>query len=307
MANDLSGAHRLRSIWQIPPHRRPQMQILFATDGSIESRAAAQLLNELPLRKEDAITLLTVCPSGNFEGVLTPPYPEAAAAVLADAREAFRHSPVALRTEARQGHVAEEILRAVAELRAELLVVGACGLSPVRRFLVGSVAERVVRHSSCPTLLVRPHSGAPRRALLGIDASPGATRAAEWLRQFPLPAACELRLVTVLPLLEAWLHAPLMLAPPLVEDVTTLGEREREAAQSRLRGLAASLGSGGRRVETEIRSGDPALLLLQVAEEEGVDLIVVGSHGQSATERFFLGSVSEKVLRHAHCSVLIVR
>jgi nucleotide-binding universal stress UspA family protein len=46
---------------------------------------------------------------------------------------------------------------------------------------------------------------------------------------------------------------------------------------------------------------------LAAAEERGVDLIAVGSQGLSAIERSIMGSVSEKVLRHAHCSVLIVR
>jgi nucleotide-binding universal stress UspA family protein len=131
--------------------------------------------------------------------------------------------------------------------------------------------------------------------------------AAEWLRLFPLPEACEVRLATVIPLLDSWLRAHAMLMPPLVDHLETLAEHERGRAQERLHDLAATLRAGGKRTVTEIRSGDPALGLLAVAEEEGADLIVVGSHGQSATERFLIGSVSEKVMRHASCSVLVVR
>ena len=53
--------------------------------------------------------------------------------------------------------------------------------------------------------------------------------------------------------------------------------------------------------------GDPATEIVRVAEEEGCDLIVVGSRGQSAFKSFMLGSVSDHVTHHAHCPVLIVR
>jgi nucleotide-binding universal stress UspA family protein len=53
--------------------------------------------------------------------------------------------------------------------------------------------------------------------------------------------------------------------------------------------------------------GNPAVELVRIADEHSAGLIVVGSQGLSGIERFLLGSVSERVLRHAHCSVLIVK
>jgi nucleotide-binding universal stress UspA family protein len=286
------------------------MRILLAFDGSREACAAAQLLGELQLNTEDLLTVLTVVPSGEDgrgAGVVRPPYPREADGLLGQARALLCHTPASVRTEVRSGHVAHEILEAAAAEKADLVVVGACGLSTIQRFLLGSVAERVVRHASCPVLVGRPLSGTLQRVVLGVDDSACSTRVTEWLRRFPLPSNAEVRLVTVLPLLDTWLRSHVTLSPPLVEHFTTLAERERGATQAGLRRSAATLAAGGKRTVTEIRSGDAALGLLQVAEEEGADLIVVGSHGQSATERFLLGSVSEKVLRHAHCSVLIAR
>jgi nucleotide-binding universal stress UspA family protein len=286
------------------------MRVLFATDGSREAQAAAQLLMNLPLEAEDPLTLLTVVPSdegGESEGVLAPPYPEGAVDILAGTRDLLCHTPASLRQEVRRGHAGHEILDAAAAHQAELVVIGACGLSPVSRFLLGSVADRVVRHARCPVLVVRPGSAVVRRVVVGIDDSPSSTRAAKWLRGFPLPSEAEVRLVTVVQLLESWLRSPALLTPPLVDHVTTLAQHERDTAQERLHALAAGLTTGDKPAVTEIRSGDPTLALLQVAEEEGADLVVVGSHGQSAIERFLLGSVSEKVLQHAHCSVLVVR
>jgi nucleotide-binding universal stress UspA family protein len=62
-----------------------------------------------------------------------------------------------------------------------------------------------------------------------------------------------------------------------------------------------------RSLTTEVAPGDAASLLLDTARDHKADLLVVGSHGSTGLDRFLLGSVSEKVLRHAGCSVLIVR
>jgi nucleotide-binding universal stress UspA family protein len=63
----------------------------------------------------------------------------------------------------------------------------------------------------------------------------------------------------------------------------------------------------GRTVTTEAAVGHPARELVRIARERGAGLVVVGSPGHRPIERFLLGSVSEKVLRHADCSVLVVR
>jgi nucleotide-binding universal stress UspA family protein len=71
--------------------------------------------------------------------------------------------------------------------------------------------------------------------------------------------------------------------------------------------VAKTLSSAGFRVTTSVPTGDARSVILENAEEWNADLIVLGSHGRKGLERFFLGSVSEAVARHALCSVLIVR
>ena len=63
----------------------------------------------------------------------------------------------------------------------------------------------------------------------------------------------------------------------------------------------------GVNVETYARQGDPADAILDVAEEQNADLIVVGNKGMTGAKRFLLGSVPNKISHHAPCSVLIVR
>jgi nucleotide-binding universal stress UspA family protein len=81
------------------------------------------------------------------------------------------------------------------------------------------------------------------------------------------------------------------------EDVLELLDRARSEAQS----------IGVEKVETFARQGDAADAILDVAEEQRADLIVVGNRGMTGAKRFLLGSVPNKVSHHAPCSVLIVR
>ena len=71
--------------------------------------------------------------------------------------------------------------------------------------------------------------------------------------------------------------------------------------------VAKTLSSAGFGVATSVAKGDPRSIILENAAEWNADMIVLGSHGRTGLERFFLGSVSEAVARHAPCSVLIVR
>ena len=81
----------------------------------------------------------------------------------------------------------------------------------------------------------------------------------------------------------------------------------REDVESTLAGGADELSGSGLEVETVAREGDPADAILDVAEETGADLIVVGNKGMTGAKRFLLGSVPNKVSHHAPCSVLIIR
>jgi nucleotide-binding universal stress UspA family protein len=81
----------------------------------------------------------------------------------------------------------------------------------------------------------------------------------------------------------------------------------REDVEATLSEAAEEIGDAGVKVETFSREGDPADAILDVAEEQGADLIVVGNKGMTGAKRFLLGSVPNKVSHHAPCSVLIIR
>jgi nucleotide-binding universal stress UspA family protein len=81
----------------------------------------------------------------------------------------------------------------------------------------------------------------------------------------------------------------------------------REDVEATLASAAAEIRAAGVDVDVFARQGDPADAILDVAEERGSDLIVVGNKGMTGAKRFLLGSVPNKVSHHAPCSVLIIR
>jgi nucleotide-binding universal stress UspA family protein len=81
----------------------------------------------------------------------------------------------------------------------------------------------------------------------------------------------------------------------------------REDVESTLREAAVVIESSGVDVATYAREGDPADAILDVAEEQKAELIVVGNKGMTGARRFLLGSVPNKVSHHAPCSVMIIR
>ena len=81
----------------------------------------------------------------------------------------------------------------------------------------------------------------------------------------------------------------------------------REDVEATLDEVAEKAQAAGVEISRHARQGDPADAILDVAEEMGADLIVVGNKGMTGAKRFLLGSVPNKVSHHAPCSVLIIR
>ena len=92
-----------------------------------------------------------------------------------------------------------------------------------------------------------------------------------------------------------------------IELVSAYEPGRREDVEATLREAGAEVEAAGVPVTTYAREGDPADAILDVAEERGADLVVVGNKGMTGAKRFLLGSVPNKVSHHAPCSVLIIR
>lgn len=84
-------------------------------------------------------------------------------------------------------------------------------------------------------------------------------------------------------------------------------DAQRKPAEALVEKTAELLRSRGLQVATIVEWGDIKAKIIDVAQEWNADLIVVGSHGRTGLDRFLMGSVSDAVMRHAHCSVEVVR
>jgi nucleotide-binding universal stress UspA family protein len=90
-------------------------------------------------------------------------------------------------------------------------------------------------------------------------------------------------------------------------DAAPLEELARIEAQRELDAVLALEQPAGRRIPTLLEQGEPAPVIMRVAREGGYDLVVLGARGRSETRHALLGSVTERVVRHAGCAVLAVR
>lgn len=137
------------------------------------------------------------------------------------------------------------------------------------------------------------------KILVAYDGSECADAALDDLRRAGLPADAQIKVLSVF---ENWLPPPSGL-----ELVEHIGRDEEFLALARRGGLRLGSMEPGWDVKSESGAGSPATVIIEKADEWGADLIVVGSHGRTALGQFFFGSVSQKVLHEAHCSVRVAR
>lgn len=136
--------------------------------------------------------------------------------------------------------------------------------------------------------------------IVGTDGSPSAEVAVRRAIEVAKGSGAVVHLVTAFPDVPSYRER---IASSAKRDPINLGE----VAESVLARAAGEFTSQGVDVETSAREGDAAQVILDVAQEQKADLIVVGARGLTGFERFLLGSVSSKLSHHAPCSVMIVR
>jgi nucleotide-binding universal stress UspA family protein len=144
----------------------------------------------------------------------------------------------------------------------------------------------------------------PTQILLAIDGSDESKLAAQAATELSRETGSEVHVVYVLPT-PAQLIGHHLYSDEIRESL--IGGAERDA-ETFLKEQAEKVSSdGGKVADTHLRSGDPDKEILRAAEALGAGLIVMGSRGLGAVSRMLIGSVSESVIRHAHCPVFLVR
>lgn len=211
-------------------------------------------------------------------------------------------SETGLRFEPRlaRGAIVDELARAAE--RVDLVVVGAHGAHPVRDFAIGSIAERLLRKSRRPVLVVKGRPGAAyRNVLVPVDFSADSKAAARLASQIAPRAALHL-----LHAFEAPFEGKLRYAGVDDDSIRHYREQARQKARVDMTALIASAGIAQARITRSIVHGYAPAWIDRAARGFGANLVVIGKHGQSAVEDLLLGSVTLHTLSSVGCDVLVV-
>jgi nucleotide-binding universal stress UspA family protein len=229
--------------------------------------------------------------------------------IAADMR---KHLNVEVTTEVLEGPPAEMVLSRCGVSRPDLLIVSTHGRSGIARWRVGSVADKLIRGAACATLVVGPHAsddegwmeaGAKepfKRILAPLDGSDLAEASLATAQAYASQFGSEVHLVRVINL-QAYGSGLMMessYSPQLIDTLTDEAKAYLEGASQRIQAPAG--------VRTSVLAGSPAAALEQYIEANGIDLVVMSTHGRGGIARAALGSVTDRLLG-GPAPVLVVR
>jgi nucleotide-binding universal stress UspA family protein len=288
------------------------MRILLATDGSANSLHAASLIARWKHVESLSIDVLSVANvsaaqgPGEFDlGVdFAKGIEQQAQTAASKTAEILKAAGLSVQVHVVDGHPAATIVEKSKELKTDLVVIGAQGHTLLARLLLGSVSDFVATHSPCSVLVVRDTSfldeNRPLRICVGYDDSEPSKNAIEQLAKSGWGKDAHVAIVTALALpIDGFTDVPMQIDPQeIIAAYQTLVDKAVESAKQ----------SVSPNVKGYVQRGNNVgLLLSDFVEQEKSDLVVVGDTGRGLVARFFLGSVSRSVLRHAPCSVWLVR
>jgi nucleotide-binding universal stress UspA family protein len=203
----------------------------------------------------------------------------------------------------------DEICRLAQTIPADLIIMPTHGRTGLKHVFVGSTAERIVQHSSCPVLVTRGNSARSnngsrfrmRTILVPVDFS---SCSREGLR-YAISFANEFGAKIIL------LHATYLgyiysSEGTAMYDIPGLQKTARKTAERKMRELVRSVNFGVVKSEAVFTEGSPVLDICQFAKDHDVDLIITSTHGLTGLKHVLIGSIAEQVVRHAPCSVFVV-
>jgi len=210
-----------------------------------------------------------------------------------------------VQVEIQEGEAAEIIVQKARSAAADLIVMSSHGYSGLARWMLGSVAERVLHAAACPVLVVR--SSQPiHHLLIPLDGS-------KLSEQVLRPA---LELAELLQCKATLIRAIRPITTAEVEDLEnyergfgrSFEEELHYSAADYLRSVVKAYDHKSLEIQTIVMHGSPAQSILDYAELHDVDVIAMSTHGRTGLQRWVYGSVTEKILHTAGaCSMLVVR
>lgn len=288
-------------------------RILVPTDFSPASDAALGYARELAGAFNASLSLLHILDPTFLRAVVADPHDRDAAALRRLDERLTAEDRRRFRAESAIEHAdvpAEQILSYARTQGIDLVVMGTHGHRGIAHLLLGSVAEQVVRHAPCPVLTLRdaPRRGAthhegPSRILVPTDFSAPSDYALDCARGIAERCGASLHLLHVL---EEAIDTAAFGTEVFVADSPEVRAARLEDARERLAHRVAT-GATAPATTTEILVGSSGRSIARYADEQGFDLIVMGTHGRAGFAHLVMGSVAEHVVRTAPCPVLTLR
>ena len=285
--------------------------ILVPTDGSEHAERAARHGLALAERFDAAVHVLGVADvdaaAGPFNaGGVDSAFVERLEAECESAISAVRElagPEVPIETAVVNGDPGEEVLGYVDEAEIDLVAMGTKGRRGLRRFVTGSVTEHVVRGANVPVVTVRTTDADPVTDYEGMLVTTDGSDAAD--------AAVD-HAVAVADAFDATLHAlsvvniEALAAGPTAAPPTDLFEQLRERGEEATGEIADRAAESDVEAVTAVYEGFPGPAILDYADEEGMDLIAMGTHGRTGIDRIVLGSTTERTIRRSPVPVMSV-
>ena len=277
-------------------------KILVAYDGSATARNALAVACFLAREDKSWIKVLTVLPgyAGDLELVGVSNIRETiegpGGKLLTEAQEIADHEDVHILKNMTQGEPYEKIVHVADDENCDLIVMGRRGQHQLERELVGSVTARVIGYTQKDVLVVPDGTQLTRKnILLAADGSPNCETAVDRAIELARNQSARLTAMSVVYTNDEYMA----LAPGVVDEL--IGKAKDKLATINQKGSEA-----GVEINTVVKEGEAFEAITSLAQENNIDLIVMGSHGRKGLQRLLMGSVTERTIGYATCPVLVV-
>lgn len=284
-------------------------KLLLSTDGSEFSEGAIREAIALAKTCSSKLTAISVVEANPEYETLAPQLVEKeiekAKAHLESVRVRASKEGVACENIVRHG---EDSYRYIVDEASKkgigMIIMGRRGRTGLKRLMMGSVTAKVIGHAPCDVLVVpRAAKVEIKKILVATDGSRYGERAAIEAIGIAKSSGARLTALSVVPsesispldIVHSEMHRGL------------IAEREQKAAQCNIDSVREAAVKEGISVEGLIAEGRPYEAIISTANEKGIDLIVVGSHGRTGIEKLLMGSVTERVIVLSPCAVLVVK
>ena len=278
-------------------------KILVAIDGSESSKHALRESFKFARDEKCSVTVVSVIPS--YEGDLGATWvsnvkeavKKPCQVALSEAEDMAKKEKVLIRTVCEEGEIYERIVDIADAENSDVIVMGSKGMSGLERTLVGSVTARVIGHSQRNVLVVPEGTSIGwKNILFATDGSKYSEAAANKVIDFAKSYGSALNVISVVDVTEEFIAR----APGALDDLV-------KKAKSIVEDVKKRADSEGIKAEGMVKEGDAYKSIVDIAQKQKADAIIMGSHGRTGLKRLLMGSVTERVIGHAPCPIMVVK